>query len=324
MDNIIEARGLTRWYGKLQAVDHLDLTVHRGEIFGLLGPNGAGKTTTIRMLVGLSQPSDGTAVVNGYDVRRDTVQAKRSLGVVPELSNLYPELTCLDNLVYAAELYQVPACERVSRAHRLLEEFGLTDKRDARFQTLSRGLKRRLTIAAALVHRPPLVFLDEPTTGLDVVSAHNLRSLIRRLNDDGTTLVLTTHLIAEAEMLCDRLALIVNGKIIAVDSPEGLRNRLPQAPVLDVTVEDRAGELRRLLTEEESLRQVTATEGGLRLYVTSVHAALTAVVETAGRCGVTLTAVNTVMPTLEDAFVELTGVAPQLMRIDKPHKGGGS
>ena len=181
MDEIIQVENLTKIYpvGRsgppLRAVDGIDFTVHEGDVFGFLGPNGAGKTTTIRMLTGLVRPTSGRACLLGLDLPRDLPRMKKRIGVVPESSNLYDELSAFDNLVFSMQLYGVPGAERKPRAEALLERFRLSEKRNTPFAKLSRGMKCALTIAAALAHRPPLVFLDEPTTGLDVMSARNLR-----------------------------------------------------------------------------------------------------------------------------------------------------
>src|SRR4030043_533469 len=162
MDAIIRVNDLTKSYGPNLAVDHLSFDVKEGEIFGFLGPNGAGKTTPIRMMVGLTQPSSGTAFINGHDILKEPVKVKQTIGLVPETSNLYGELTSLENLIYQAELYGVPKKERRSRSLQLLDEFGLKEHQDKPFQKLSRGLKRRLTIAAALIHNPKILFPEEP------------------------------------------------------------------------------------------------------------------------------------------------------------------
>src|SRR4030042_1649483 len=184
----IRVSDLTKFYGPIQAVDHISFDVKEGEIFGFLGPNGAGKTTTIRMMVGLTQPSSGTAWIDGRDILKEPVEVKKKIGLVPETSNLYGELTSLGNLIYQAELYGVPKKERRIRALNLLEELGLKEHQETTFQALSRGLKRRLTIAAALIHHRKILFLDEPTTGLDVMSARGLRKLILDSKKKGLTI----------------------------------------------------------------------------------------------------------------------------------------
>jgi ABC-2 type transport system ATP-binding protein len=232
--NVISVSGLTKYYDGLAAVDGIDFEVKGGEIFGFLGPNGAGKTTTIRMLTGLSQPSAGIAQVLGHDIRTGITLAKRDFGVVPEASNLYDELTALENLVFMARLYGTPRNQRIKRAEELLRTFDLWQKKDARFSTLSRGMKRALTIAAALVHLPRLLFLDEPTMGLDVINARSLHSLIQELNRQGVTIFLTTHYLEEADHLCDRIAILVRGKIVALDTPDNLKRVVKTAkPTLE-------------------------------------------------------------------------------------------
>jgi len=221
--NIIEVSGLTKYYDNIPAVDHISFAVKEGEIFGFLGPNGAGKTTTIKMLTGLIKPNDGSAKINGKDIIKQTVEAKKIIGVVTEDSNLYDELTVADNLRFMGQLYDVAGPERESRIKNLLSVLGLEDKKDVKFDKLSKGMKRKVTIAAALVHSPSVLFLDEPTTGLDVLSARVLRMMIKELNQRGVTIFLTTHYIEEADRLCNTAAIIVGGKIREIAAPEELK-----------------------------------------------------------------------------------------------------
>jgi ABC-2 type transport system ATP-binding protein len=304
MTRAIEVENLTKYYGDLLAVDHISFQVRQGEVFGFLGPNGAGKTTTIHMLVGLSQPTAGRARMLGMDRAHDLPQIKKRIGVVPEASNLYDELTAFDNLVFSMQLYGVPRGERVPRAEELLARFRLADKRDTPFGRLSRGMKRALTIAAALAHRPALLFLDEPTTGLDVISARNLRQTIAGLRQEGVTVFLTTHYLEEAERLCDRIALLVRGQIVALDTVDGLKARVQEAAAVEVTLNGgmSGAETRRVVGEDVA---------------SGVRAALAE----AEREGRRVLAVNTVRPTLEDAFVQLTGLSADVMRAEKGGKG---
>jgi len=221
--NIIEVSGLTKHYDNILAVDHISFAVKEGTIFGFLGPNGAGKTTTIKMLTGLIKPNDGSAKINGKDIIKQTVEAKKIIGVVTEDSNLYDELTVADNLRFIGQLYNVARPERESRIKKLLSVLGLEDKKDIKFDKLSKGMKRKVTIAAALVHDPSVLFLDEPTTGLDVLSARVLRMMIKEFNQKGVTIFLTTHYIEEADQLCDTVAIIVGGKIKEIAAPEELK-----------------------------------------------------------------------------------------------------
>jgi len=305
---VIEVSELTKWYGPpdsgLLAVDHISFQVHQGEVFGFLGPNGAGKTTTIRLLAGLSQPTAGQARVLGLDRCRYLPQIKKRIGVVPEASNLYDELTAFGNLVFSMQLYGVPRQERTPRAEELLARFRLADRRDTPFAKLSRGMKRALTIAAALAHRPALLFLDEPTTGLDVLSARNLRQMIAGLRDEGVTVFLTTHYLEEAERLCDRIALLVQGRIVALDTVARLKEQVQGAAAVEVTLQqgDSPPETRRLVGEEPAAL---------------VREAM-ALAESEGR---RLLAIHTVQPTLEDVFVQLTGLSAEVMQVEKGGKG---
>jgi ABC-2 type transport system ATP-binding protein len=222
MNNVIEVVNLTKYYDNFLAVDHINFEVKKGEIFGFLGPNGAGKTTTIKMLTGLAKPSEGTAKIDGKDIVKQIVEIKEIIGVVTEDSNLYDELSVVDNLNFMGQLYGVPKMERERKIEELLKRFGLENKKNVKFAKLSKGMKRKVTIAAALVHKPKMLFLDEPTTGLDILSARVLRSMIRELNRAGVTIFLTTHYIEEAEQLCDTVAIIVNGRIKTSDIPRNL------------------------------------------------------------------------------------------------------
>jgi len=223
MENVIEVNGLTKRFKEITAVDGISFEVKKGEVFGFLGPNGAGKTTTIRMLVGFSQPTNGKASVLGFDINSQIVQIKKHIGVVPEISNLYDELSAIDNLIFMAQLYGVPSRKRREKSEELLKVFRLYERKDSLFCTFSRGMKRALTIAAALIHNPEVLFLDEPTVGLDVVAARSLRNLISNLRQQGVTIFLTTHYLEEADLLCDRVAILVKGRILAIDTPLSLK-----------------------------------------------------------------------------------------------------
>jgi ABC-2 type transport system ATP-binding protein len=301
--------GLTKRYGPLEtgllAVDSIDFEVHRGEVFGFLGPNGAGKTTTIRMLTGLAKPTAGSAQVLELDLAKAMPRIKKRIGVVPESSNLYQELTVFQNLIFSMRLYGVPRRERTRRAEALLARFRLAEKRDVRFAKLSRGMKRALTIAAALAHQPDLVFLDEPTTGLDVVSAHNLRQMIGQLRDEGVTVFLTTHYLEEAERLCDRIALLVNGRIVALDTVDQLKAQTQGETCVEITVERGNG------LKEQQTRRLTGDH---------VEALIDRALVEARAEDCRVIAVNTVEPSLQDVFVQLTGLDADLLRAEKNGK----
>ena len=221
-ENIIEVLDMTKYYNKFLAVDKINFCVKKGEIFGFLGPNGAGKTSTIRILVGLSKPSSGTANIDNKDILKHITEIKKTVGVVTEDSNLYDELSVADNLRFVGQLYGVAKAKREERISELLKTFNFESKRDAKFSKLSKGMKRKAVIAAALMHNPKILFLDEPTTGLDILSVRILHTLIKELKGMGVTIFLTTHYIEEAEKLCDTVAIIVGGRIRALDTPEKL------------------------------------------------------------------------------------------------------
>ncbi|MEW6673546.1 MAG: ABC transporter ATP-binding protein [Thermodesulfobacteriota bacterium] len=323
MTAIVEARHLQKTYGKIRAVDDVSFEIKAGEIFGLLGPNGAGKTTTIRMLSGLTEPDSGEACVDGCDVVKDSVGAKQRLGVVPESSNLYGELTALENLIYMAQLYGVPKSQWINRAEELLKQFGLYERKDGRFQGFSRGMKRRLTIAAALMHRPRIVFLDEPTTGLDIMSARGLRRTIRELQQSGVSVLLTTHLIQEAEDLCSRIAVIVKGKILLVDTVEGMKQRVKETEILELELEPLNEPLLDALKAAEGVEHITLSNSRLKLYGKTIMRKLPGVIRLIESRQVDIVNIRSVTPSLEDAFVKLTGLEADIMRIDKPLKPPG-
>jgi ABC-2 type transport system ATP-binding protein len=322
MDAIIRVNNLTKSYGPTLAVDHISFDVKGGEVFGFLGPNGAGKTTTIRMMVGLTQPSSGTALVDGHDILKESVEVKKTIGLVPETSNLYGELTSLENLIYQAELYGVAKKERKDRALQLLKEFGLKEHQDKPFQKLSRGLKRRLTIAAALIHHPKILFLDEPTTGLDVMSARGLRKLILDSKKKGLTIFLTTHYIPEAESLCDRIAMIVKGKIRTIDTPENIKAQVKETEILEVGLDRITEDLKNSLLSLNGVEKILIDENRIRFHTKRLDQVTSPIMKSLEEHGAIIRSINTLTPTLEDAFVKLTGLDSELMKIDKPVKGG--
>jgi ABC-2 type transport system ATP-binding protein len=322
MDAIIRVNDLTKSYGPNLAVEHISFDVEEGEIFGFLGPNGAGKTTTIRMMVGLTQPSSGTAFINGYDILKEPVKVKQTIGLVPETSNLYGELTALENLIYQEELYGVPKKERRIRAIQLLEEFGLKEHQEKPFQKLSRGLKRRLTIATALIHHPKILFLDEPTTGLDVMSARGLRKLILDSKKKGLTIFLTTHYIPEAEGLCDRIAIIVKGKIRIIDTPQNIKSHVKEMEILEIGLDRIPDPLKNRLLSLSGIEKIAIDENRIRFHTKNIDQVTPGIIKLLEEQGARMETINTLSPSLEDAFVKLTGLDSELMKIDKPMKTG--
>lgn len=315
MNTIVKTKGLTKQYGNVLAVDHLDLEVFEGEIFGLLGPNGAGKTSTIRMLTGQTTPTSGKATVANHDIIHEPTKAKQQIGVIPDISNIYEEMSAWDNLIFAAQLYSVPKIEREKRAKELLELFGLFERRKDRVAGFSRGMKRRLTIAAALIHKPKLLFLDEPTSGLDVQSLRMIRTLIKELNDDGVTVFLTTHYIEEADQLCQRIAIINKGKTVTVDTPEKLKATMEKRQVIEVSFTASEG-LEDKLRSLSCVNDVSLFGDKCRLQVDEASEAVPSLVDFARKNSLKIISINTLKPSLEEAFVKLTGLHPEVMKTE--------
>ncbi len=219
----IEIQDLSKTFGNFHAVDHLTLAVQQGEVFGLLGPNGSGKTTTINMISGLTVPTSGTVKVLGYDVRQNAREVRKILGAVPQETALYEELSAWTNMDFHADLFGIPRREKKPRINTMLELVQLADRKNSRVGTFSGGMKRRLALGRALLHDPKLVYLDEPTLGVDVQARRVIWDYILQLRSQGKTVLITTNYLEEAQALCDRLAIIDHGKLIAVDTPEHLK-----------------------------------------------------------------------------------------------------
>jgi len=315
---VIQTIELTKRYGDILSVDHLNFQVQKGEIFGFLGPNGSGKTTTIRMLIGLSKPSEGRAHILGFDILTNITAAKRYIGVVPDSSNLYDDLSARENLLFMAKLYGVPHDQRKPKADELLKTFGLYERRNDLFGTFSRGMKRALTIAAALIHSPNILFLDEPTTGLDVVAARSLRNLISNLHRQGLTIFLTTHYLEEADHLCDRIAILVKGKIVKIGTPEELKRLTEEKSVIEFTFTGnicaRMGELTSRIPETEV---IALEEDMVRIYGGNPPKIFEEVFQFTRDAGIGLSTVNSIKPSLEDAFMRITGLSPIVMAVEK-------
>lgn len=321
MKNVVDVKELTKRFGELVAVDHINFEVGEDEIFGFLGPNGAGKTTTIRILTGLSKPTEGRAFVLGFDINSRIVEAKRHIGVVPEISNLYDEFSAMDNLLFMAQLYGVPRNQRRKRAEELLKTFGLYERKNNLLRTFSRGMKRASTIAAALIHNPEILFLDEPTVGLDVVAARSLRNLIGNLRQQGITIFLTTHYLEEADLLCDRVAILVKGQIIKIGSPASLKAAAEEESVIEFSFEREISELMEDLSNKlPEVKIATVDHNKLRIYGGAPTEVYNSVFSFAKDKGIKIQSINSIKPTLEDAFIKITGLSPIVMAIEKGGK----
>ena len=268
VEPIIETRELTKIYGDITAVDRLNLIVDEGEIFGFMGPNGAGKTTTILMLMGLSVPSRGTAVVGGYDIIKESKKVRKIAGQLPEFAGYYEDLTPRQNLDYIGQLNGLSRTEREERIAELLEDVGLTEWNDTKVEKFSRGMKQRLGIAQALIKRPKLVFFDEPTIGLDPAMTKEIREMILRLNrEQGLTVFLSSHLLYEVQLTCSRVGFISRGRLMVTDTIENLINKL--GGEVGESIEFRLHKTTpELLEELETIEGVTSvTQENDRIYV---------------------------------------------------------
>lgn len=293
-------------YGRLLAVDHISFQVEKGEIFGFLGPNGAGKTTTIRMLTTLTKPSEGTAKIFGYDVQRQPISAKERMGIVPEISNVYDELSAWDNLLFTAELYHVRKGEAEKRAKELLEMFDLYEKKRNKAKGFSKGMRRRLAIAMGLMNKPDLLFLDEPTSGLDVQSALIIKDIVRDLNREGSAIFLTTHNIEEANVLCGRVAIIHKGRIAAIDTPERLKRTIQSVQSVEVAFDPTPPNISADLEHIEGVNEVRKEGDKFRLYTNDPSTVLLDLWDYMKTRDLKPITVNTLGPSLEDVFVRLT------------------
>jgi ABC-2 type transport system ATP-binding protein len=302
--NAIEVEDLTKRFGNFTAVDHIDFKVKAGELFGFLGPNGAGKTTTVRMITGVIKPDAGKASIMGYDVERETINAKQMAGVLPETSNAYIDLSAWQNLMLMAKLYGLAKKERQSRAEDLLKRFGLYEKKDVVVKGFSKGMKQRLQICMALISEPQVLILDEPTSGLDVQSSRLIRSIIADLNAQGVTFLLTTHNMEEANQLCSRIAIINQGKIVAIDRPEVLKKRIESLHSVEVSFNMDVAQ-----SDLSGLQGVDSVErmgDKFRLYAREPAEVIYNLVDYARSEKVEIVSLATISPTLEDVFVKYT------------------
>lgn len=299
----IEVKNLTRTFGHVVAVDHISFEVEEGEIFGFLGANGAGKTTTIMMLTTALNPTSGNATVCGHDIVKDRNELRKYMAVVFEELSLDTDLTARENLDFHARMYHIPRRVREERVSRALELVGLKGKQNMLVKHYSGGMQRRLEIARAMVNEPRILFLDEPTLGLDVQTRRMLWDYARKLNrESGTTVLLTTHYVEEADYLCDRLAILEQGKILVTDTPEGLKSSLGDS-LLSVKLLQGADGLAKLLREVNWVKEVNQRDGWLDLSVESGETKIPEVARLAKEHGFAISSVSQHKPSLEDAFL---------------------
>jgi len=304
MPAVIHASDLTKVFGKSTAVDNVSFDVREGEIFGFLGPNGAGKTTTTRMLTGVFPPDAGTATILGHDIRSEPVLAKQGFGVVPETSNAYTDLTAWQNLMLMGELYGLQRARAEQRSSDLLSMVGLLERKDQKVQAYSKGMKQRLILAMALIHEPELLFLDEPTSGLDVQSTQMILTLLRDLNNKGTTIFLTTHNMEEANRLCHRVGIIRAGKIVAIDAPERLKTAIDRVHKIEVSFDrEVSGDA---LTALPSVTGANRTGDKWQITTDNRDTIIRSLVTFSQQNNARIVTLNTLAPSLDDAFLRLT------------------
>jgi len=309
-DLAVVTRGLTKRFAKVVAVDHLDLRVRRGELYGFLGPNGAGKSTTLRMLCGILEPSDGEGHVLGIDLRKNPERVKSAIGYMSQRFSLYDDLTVDENLTFYARVYMVPRGERAARIGRMVRLADLVGRERQLAGQLSGGYRQRLALACALVHTPALIFLDEPTAGVDPVSRRTFWALIRRLADEGTTILVTTHYMDEAE-LCDTLGFIYQGRLIATGSPARIKSEMFARPVVEIAADDPRAAA-EALADWDAVEEVVRVGGRLRLIVAPGGPGAAGVREHLAARGLGVSLAAEVEPSVEDLFVSF---------VDRERKG---
>jgi ABC-2 type transport system ATP-binding protein len=308
--NAIDVRNIVKKFGDFTAVKGITFAVEEGEIFGLLGPNGAGKSTLIRMLVTLLPPTSGTAVINGFDVVKQSDGVRQSIGVIPQAMTSDLELSVEENLIIFAKLYSVPRPKRERLINDLLEAVELTQWRKAQVKNLSGGMRRRVEIARGLVHEPRIFFLDEPTTGLDPVSRVAVWEMLAKIKRErNLTILITTHYMDEADKLCDRIAIVDHGELKALDSPLKLKASIPGKNSLEVSFASVPDGWQQRVEQLPGVESVTAHENIFRIATASGPATTLALMELAGREGVTVGSLSVQSTSLDDVFVHYTGRA---------------
>jgi len=306
MEHIIETTGITKTFGDNVAVDHVDLKVRKGEVFGLLGPNGAGKTTLLSMLCTIRKPTSGTASVNGYDITRQRSEVRKSMGIVFQDPSVDAEMTGRENLLMHARLYGVPMAVQKDRMASVLKMVELEDKADLFVKTYSGGMRRRLEIARGLLHYPKVLFLDEPTIGLDPQSREHIWDYIRELRKhEDMTIILTTHYMEEADRLCDRIAIIDHGKIVALDTPASLKKGAGGDIIRLGTKEGQ--KLSDLLVDSGLASEILSLNGEVTAVVSDAQSVLPKIFRAAANNGLEIDNVTFRQPDMNDVFMHHTG-----------------
>jgi ABC-2 type transport system ATP-binding protein len=306
-ENAIVCRNLTRKFGSFTAVNSINLKVRKGELFGFLGPNGAGKTTTIKVLTTLLSPTDGEAFVAGCDVKSESASVRSRIGVVPQEFALFNELTPMENLWYIGELFGMEKNDIRKRSEELLKEVGLFEKKDVPAEGFSGGMKQRLSVAAGLLHTPEILFMDEPTTGLDPQSRISIRELTKELNSSGITIIYTTHDMEEADKLCQRIAIINQGKIMAEGTPNELKERYGGGQRIEIEMDGYTDKLLADLKRIVSAKGIRKRNGMIELRVGDVRKGIVyRISKFLAEKRVSVQEIRTTYPSLEEVFINLT------------------
>lgn len=306
-DDLIEVKNLTRKFDGFTAVDSISFTIKKGEIFGLLGPNGAGKSTIISMLCCLLTPTSGAALIDGRDITQDELEVKKVIGVVPQEISLYPTLTAYENLRFFGTIYGLSGKLLEERVWKVLQSVGLADRARDRLEHLSGGMKRRINIAASILHEPKVLFLDEPTAGVDPQSRRDIYEMIEQLNSKGLTVLLTTHMMEEAEKLCDRIGIVDKGKLIALGNLEELLALMEETDVIEVSARNLTRDIVEALKAEKGVKKVSAGENSLTITASHNRELLPRVVERINGMGGKIESLRSIEPNLETVFLHLTG-----------------
>ena len=300
----IQVKDLTKRFGELAAVNKISFEVYKGEVFGFLGPNGAGKTTTIRMLTGILSPNSGDVFIDGLDITINPIKAKMKLGVIPEMGNIYVDLTAKQNIILAGKYYGVPRKELREKTDSLLDQFRLFERKNALVKTFSQGMKQKVNIASALVHNPEILFLDEPTLGLDVQSQRLIRNIIKEMNQRGTTVFLTTHNIEEANMLCERVGIIDKGRIAAIDTPEKLKRTFEETQSIEISFNKAIDG--NLIKKPEVVSRIEKLGDKWKLHTDNPDKLVKYLAKFAEDQKLTIVSIQICGVSLEDTFIKLT------------------
>jgi ABC-2 type transport system ATP-binding protein len=301
--NAVEIRDLVKTFGSFVAVDHVNLEVRRGEIFGFLGPNGAGKSTTIRMLCGLLEPTSGSATVGGLDIATQSEAVKHNIGYMSQRFSLYDDLSVEENIDFFSGIYNVPRARRAERKDYVLRMAGIEERRSSLTALLSGGWKQRLALGCAILHEPPILFLDEPTSGVDPIARRTFWDLIYQLSADGHTIFVSTHYMDEAEY-CHRLALMYRGKVIALGTPAELKNSLASHNLFHLEVSDLLGAM-NTLEKIPGLSEIAVFGGGLHVTAADTEQAVPEMRSSLERAGISVPILEPIQPSMEDVFVAM-------------------